>query len=544
MVNDANGYTNVYGDYITTTTLLTNQIANLQSRIDSGESKLTDINIGSELRNIFEATDEVGLQYLKENDALGRMHSVTQAVNTFLEDRAFEVGLNRKQGTAANGICTFSINTPSDVDYPIFRNTAVLSRINGNRYYLSEDIVIKAGDTWATGLVFAESLGEDYNCNAGDITAIDTSQGYRSDLSVYNDYAFSNGSDAETDDEFRVRILAAMKGGRFGSWQWYKTICEDITGVHDVKFVKPEHLNAIEPFRHSYINSDNQEVQCNDCTAVCIINGNDGGSGDSLILEVANLLTNQYNIVLGHEFHVQLAKRKEYMFKISFYPEPNTTVLESEIKECLDVFFDGGTYEGIENITYTGTNIGEVVKKSAIIDALENMENLHHVESIKLVRHHSTFTDEIARLTSWINDNDNDLYDYDDNNPFTYSSLLDFPDEDDDEYQSIQYTEEIPSWKFIETITDSENVDYKLYELSLDGYRFYKKVDNEVQDDSNIGELAINEYMPLGEKTFNTLTPEEDSVAKIGYIGSYDDISSVHFVELEELTEEDNDVRL
>jgi uncharacterized phage protein gp47/JayE len=267
-------YTNVFGEEISTASILSDMIAHLQTRVQKGESNLTDVNIGSETRNLFEANCQGIFRLLRENDAIGRMQSVRLANGGYLDDKGYEIGLLRKGGNYANGSVTFSISTPLQTDYVIFSGTSILNRVTGLRYILEDDATIRAGSTWTTGIVYAEGVGVEYNCPAHTLTAFDTEQSLRGDLTVDNDTAFENGDGTESDEDFRRRILNAMRGGNFGSWSYYQRICENIDGVHDVNFVKPEKLNAISPNRHTVINSDGETVQCNECTAVCVINEN------------------------------------------------------------------------------------------------------------------------------------------------------------------------------------------------------------------------------------------------------------------------------
>lgn len=527
MVNTVSYYTNVLGEQVSTATVLSDMIANLQTRVQKGESNLTDVNIGSELRNVFEANSEGIFRLLRENDLIGRMLSVRQATGGYLDDRGYEVGLYRKNGTYSNGTVTFSIPSPLRVDYTIFAGTTLLNSKTGYRYVLVGDATILAGDTWTTGLVQAEATGEEYNCKAHTITAFETGQDVRSDLSVDNDADFTNGETVESDIDFRRRVLNSMRGGTFGSWEYYRSICENVDGVHDVNFVKPEKLNAITSNRHTILNSNNAPVECNSCTAVCVVNPetNDGTS-EEVLLTIANLLTNQHNIVLGHEFHVQRAIEDKYYFSISYIPESGYTVTENEVYECLNTLFNGGVYSGKEEIEYLGFEVSETVSKATIIDALENIEGLHHVESIKLLGWHASLYG-VTRLEKWINDNQ--VYGATPTNKFVYTDIKDYPDEDDVEMRGYQSDYPVPVWKFVEVTESGESK----YELVVDGYYFYKIKDNKIEGDNNEGEHAEgneDDYWFWGEKYFDEIVVHPDCVARCSPLSSLD--GGTHFVKL------------
>lgn len=512
MVNTVS-YTNVFGEEISTATILSEMIANLQTRVQKGESSLTDVNIGSELRNIFEANTEGIYRLLRENDAIGRMQSTRLATGGYLDDKGYEVGLLRKGGTYASGSVIFSISTPLQLDYTIYAGTIILNSQNGLRYILENDVTIKAGSTWATGIVYSEGVGIEYNCPAHVLTAFDTEQYLRGDLEVDNDSAFENGYGTESDDDFRKRILNAKRGGNFGSWAYYKRICENIDGVHDVNFVKPEKLNAIQPNRHTIINSENETVQCNDCTAVCVINEEDGIENEADVLrEVTELLTNQYNLVLGHEFHVQSSIKKKYFFSINYYAEEDNNVSEDEVVDCLKTLINGGSYVGKQTVVYDGFNVGDSISKEIIIDALENMVGIHHIESLKIMLWHSNIS-SIPKLTTWINSNK--IYGATVSNPFVYSSVLDFPDEDDPQYKTYGGTTTVPAWKHIGANENGQEV----YLLVADGYYFYKIKDNQINHDNNEGEYSLSgeeDYFGWGEAIFDEIVLEPDCVLRLG----------------------------
>ena len=518
MVNTVSYYTNVQGEEVSTATVLSDMIANLQTRVQKGESNLTDVNIGSELRNVFEANSEGIFRLLRENDLIGRMLSVRQATGGYLDDRGYEVGLSRKDGKFSNGNVTFSIPTPLRVDYTIYAGTSILNSKTGYRYQLVNDATILAGDTWTTGLVQAEASGEEYNCKAHTLTAFETGQNLRSDLSVDNDSDFENGETVESDSDFRRRILNSMRGGSFGSWEYYRSICENTDGVHDVNFVKPETLNAISSGRHSILNSKNERVPCNSCTAVCVVNTDERTfSSNNTLLALTNLLTNQHNIVLGHEFHVQRAIDDYYYFSIAYIPEGGYTVLESEVLTCLKTLFEGGTYAGKETIEYEGFDVGETVSKGTIIDALENINGLHHVENIKLLGWHMYLSGK-DKLKKWINDNH--LYGATSTNPFEYTDIKDYPDEDDVEVKGLQ-PYPVPVWHFVEITPSRQNK----YELVVDGYYFYKIKDNQIAGDNNEGEHAISgedDYWMWGEKYFDEIVVHPDCVPRCRALSSID----------------------
>lgn len=517
MANTVNKYVNVFGEEVSTASIVSDMIADLQTRVTAGESRLTDVNVGSELRNLLEVNSNGIYRLLYENDSLARMLFVKYATKGYLDDIGEPLGVTRRGGNRANGEVIFRISSPLSVDYTIYAGTRILSNKTGNRYILQDDVTIKHGNNYAYGMVVAEGYGDEFNCKAGELTAFDTEQLLRSDVTVINESDFENGDYDEDDESYRRRILKFMRSGQFGSVPYYESNVESFNTVHDVQFVKPEKINKIKPKRHCVLNTNNQTVECNDCTAVCLVNciGNNSPSSE-LLMNISDFLTNQSNIVLGHEFHVQEAVGEPFYFKVSYYIENGANVTDSDIAECIETVLYGGYYEGDTTIYYDGVNIGETLYKSQLIDAIENIKGLHHVVNISLLKWHEELS-VIPQLEKWINDNRI----YGSNGNFKYKDILDFPDEFDEDYKLYRGDYPIRSvWHNISTVDITKL--QGTYELVADDYYFYKRKDSNVPEDNNAGELPVNDpaemYWMWGEKNFDEITPNIDSTIKLGYL--------------------------
>lgn len=501
------------GERISPASILAEELAALQEMVESGKSQLTDANVGSEIRNLLESMAYSQYSYRYDIDRFSLMFLVRYAEGGWLDDIGWQYGLSRKHGNRASGIVRFTISAPLNIDYVIPTGTRLLNKKTGNAYILTSDVTIPAGTTAIqtnTGLVIAEGIGTEYNCDAFTITVFDTEQDLRTDLSVTNLQPFDTGADEETDDSFRSRILEFIRGGKFGSLEYYKTLCETIDGVHDVNFVAPEVLNNIEPGRHT-IKINNETKICNNCTAVCAVNLVDKEDiNDDLIRQVEDVLTDQDNLILGHEFHVQLAYNCPLYFKIDYYAEKNQSVTEEEVFECLTTFFYGGSYEGKQLITYTGTYTGGTVYKEDIINCLENMKGIHHVEQLTLLGWHNDM-ETIDLLTKYRGDK------------FTYKNILDYPDEDDSTFNPAKHPD-IPCWKKIDDSVLEANKGDNVYQLTINDYYFYKVKDNTDKGDANAGEHAMNssdvDFWMWGQKQFNKLTMYPDVVAIFAALSS------------------------
>lgn len=521
MANDRNYFiSKITGERISPAVLVEKMIEHLQELVDSGESQITDVNVGSEVRNILESMAMSMYTYDYDLMRYGEMTLVRYAEGGWLDDIGWQYNLTRKGASRSYGYVTFSIKTPLNVDYTIPEGTRLLNRRTGYSYVTTDDATIMVGETTVTAYAVAVIPGESSNCATGTITAFDVDQRLRNDLSVVNHTPFIGGAEEENDESYRARILEFLRGGKFGSLQYYRSICKEVTGVHDVVFIDPRKLNAIEPLRHTH-KINNVEEECNSCTAVCVVN-TETRTNQGEIEKVTNILTDQDNILLGHEFHVELCKGEKYYFSIRYYSEEGYgDVNEDVIDTVITSLLCGGTVTtDICNIekTYFGYNIGQTVDKVEIIDAIENIKSIHHVESLKLLGWHNNFS-SIKYLTKYIKEHDN--------SDFVYTSILDYPDEDEVLAGTgvfKDYSTSYPYWKPLEPQSTRGASGTITYQLEIEGYYFYKTRDNLNQDDNNAGEYPVSgktdsggwRWFEWGEKQFDTITVPIDAIPLVG----------------------------
>lgn len=518
-------YVNIDGKTISPSSILAEMIEVLREKLENGDTRLTDVNEGSEVRNLLETMAYSMYRYCYENEKLAKQSLLKYAEGDWLDDIGYMVGLTRKGSVQAYGDVRFTIAVPLDTDYTIPDGITILSRTTGLSYTLNAPngyIEIKAGETQCTGQVIAEDGGSAYNADAHTLTVFDSGITLRHDLSVTNDYAFTTGVSYEDDASFRKRILKKLQGDTFGSRSYYESLVLDISGVRAVNIVPPTTLNNNDGVRHLC-----NGVVCNSCHDVVVVDVADSQTTETkTILEnVTNVVTDQSNIVLGHKFHVQECVHEPYYFKINYYQEDGEDeVTQKEIKECLSILFKGGTYEGIATKEYYGFDIGETINKSILIDALENMTSIKHVESIKLLcPYYNLSYIKNNALKTWYKDNKFTTETYTQSN-----GILNFPDIDDDGIDIS--TCDVPVWNIINTQAGVITSDNTIYELCVDGYYFYKyKLDKDLSNDNNNNETSINgdddPYFNWGEKQFTEINVYEDSVITLGEIGAIDPIT-------------------
>lgn len=523
------------GETISPAWILSLQLAHLQEIVASGNSKLTDANVGSELRNILESMDIGFYQMLFEINEYGEQSFLRYARGNWLDELAYNYGYTRNMGERASGNVTFTLSSPSPSGYTLFSGTQLLNSATGLVYILVDDVTFSPSDTTATGFVIAQAVGTEYNCEANSITVFDTEQILRSDVKCTNMSSFTNGEDIESDEAFRQRLLEGVRGGNFSSIPYYQALCGEIENVHDVKFIDPVYLNnKYGVGRHTHT-VNGVSTSCTDCYAVCIVNcdSNDDNNDDT-ILAVTETLTDQSSIALGHLFHVQDALKQKYFFKISYYAENEGIVTEDDVNTCLETLFYGGTYEGKQTIYYPGFNIGETIRKNEIINALENMRNIHHIENIKLLGWHKDMN-TIPAIEKWYHDNGvTDM---------EYETILDYPDEDDPLWIS-HGNSLLPHWKKIDAVIGG--ADESVYQLEINNWFFYKVKDNLHDDDDNSGEYAVNyqenenQFWLWGQQSFETITLDDDGIAMVGGLYEKQPIlfnqeQNTHILQLERL---------
>ncbi len=160
------------------------------------------------------------------------------ATGTQLEMLAQERGLQRKAAIKSQGVLTFSISSASLNDISIPKGTICSTLgINSVSFVTKQDAVITQGSLSVDVETEAESGGANSNTTAGTITVLVTQvQGVET---VNNANAFTGGTDAETDNELRERLLESYKNISNGTNSaFYKKCALSYDGVYSASVVK------------------------------------------------------------------------------------------------------------------------------------------------------------------------------------------------------------------------------------------------------------------------------------------------------------------
>ena len=281
---------NVIGEEINRTNLLNQMIGFYNLLLEVGDTKVTDFNEGSEIRNLLESVSVLGYYVMEDQNELAKIAFPDTAEGEWLDKHGANpfIKLERDTGNEASGFVVFSISDPRIDDIVIPEETIVVSTESGLEYATDSEVIIAAGETEVTASATCLTEGEDGNCSENTITMIDDDYLDISGLTVNNIEAFTGGTNYEEDDEYRERILAFVRQSDFGSLPYYQELGDSVDGVHDVLLMDTGETNEIgRPY-----------------TKKILVNGNVKPVSEDVLLEVLDVFTNPNNKVVDHTFLV------------------------------------------------------------------------------------------------------------------------------------------------------------------------------------------------------------------------------------------------
>ena len=178
--------------------------------------------------------------YLKVEEAKANFYIQT-AVGDFLDKRAEDFGLFRKQGEkATNPTVTFSRQVAAISDIPIPEGTtfATPPDAQGGRlnYLTTEDGVLTTGNTSVNIAAIASETGESYNISAGEPLEITSSLDAIDSVSIST--SFSGGTNTESDDELRERLKLFIASLGKATKQALRSTALNVAGVRFAKVVE------------------------------------------------------------------------------------------------------------------------------------------------------------------------------------------------------------------------------------------------------------------------------------------------------------------
>ena len=216
-----------------------------------------DTKPGTVSRDVFvdAPADQIANLYSQLRTIAG-LQSLFSSNGADLSKWASNFGVGRVSGSVATGVAVLTTNT-LDTDNLIPQNT-VLTANNGVTFKTTENIVMDADnasvyranatrlrseldlasitDTFAVE-VNTEALVSGVAGNIGKYML--TSQNISGISNVTNLSTFTGGSDAESDDDFRTRILSIFSGSNTGTTLGYTTALSVVPGIQDSVVVVP-----------------------------------------------------------------------------------------------------------------------------------------------------------------------------------------------------------------------------------------------------------------------------------------------------------------
>mgnify|MGYP004520142699 FL=1 len=152
---------------------------------------------------LYAAAAQLQTLYIYADWALAQSFPQT-AAGEYLDRHAALRGLARKAGEKAHGVLRFRIDLAREDDVSIPAGT-VCSTAGLVRFVTLEDAVIEAGSLYADAPAQAEAAGSAGNAAVQTVTVL--TQAPVGVAGVTNPAAFVGGSDGETDEALRQRVL-------------------------------------------------------------------------------------------------------------------------------------------------------------------------------------------------------------------------------------------------------------------------------------------------------------------------------------------------
>ena len=350
-------FVNTNGEEINLTNLVNQMINFYGLKLEVGETRITDFNEGSEIRNLIEVFAIGIYALLDEQHEATRIAFISTSYGTWL-DRIGEmpfINLPRIASEYARGEVTFTLATAQNEDITIPVDTLLAVSTSGLEFITTSECLISSGETTGTASAECLTTGADGNVAAQAIDTVSSEFVDTELVSVSNSFAFDGGADEEDDEVYRERLLTNVQADGFGTQGWYVNLCENVAGVHDVLL-----------------------VDVTGYTKKALVNGNVKPTPDSILLDVLTKLTDNRNRVLNHTFTVDKPTYDSHSLTITL--NVKTTISTTVLTNVLTALFDGGD---VESMSFSGLNINQALSKEEIVRTLEIFDDVVSVTSVK-----------------------------------------------------------------------------------------------------------------------------------------------------------------
>lgn len=321
------------------------------------DAQITDFNEGSQIRNLLEtfSTDIYHLEF-QENSLL-RQAFLTTATGYYLDLFGEEYGIKRQVALQAQGVVTFSIS--SAVNYPINipANTRITNTETGLFYDTWTSVEIPVGTTSVTCPVRSMITGSKTNIPANS-EFVFYNENLLNEVSISNSEAFTEGRDAESDEDYRERLLEAKTSDGFGSREYYVKLGR-VSGVHDIFLADSA----------SY-------------TAKVIVNGyGDTTISDDLLALVTAQYNNEKNIIYNHSFEVAKATFTTVPLEITI--DVSSELQDSTLQTIIKKYFTGGIFNANnQQFTFKGCSVNSAISRTELMNIIESIDGVIQITDI------------------------------------------------------------------------------------------------------------------------------------------------------------------
>lgn len=365
MALDYVSFVNMLGDVVSVPNLVAQMIDLYTQKLEVGETRITDFNEGSEIRNTLEAYALLAFAVLEDENEATKLPFISSSYGAWLDkigENPFIV-LPRIQGGYATGEVTFTLADVQASDVVIPADTLIETVTDGLQFVTDSDCTIDAGET--TGNVGATCLtmGVEGNIGAGELTVISDEDIDTTLISVDNSDVFVDGADYEDDEDYRSRLLNNVRAEGFGSVPYYINLGESVDGVHDVSL-----------------------VNATGYTRKVLVNGYSKPTPDSVLLDVLAEYSKLSNHILNQTFTV--GKPYYSSVNLTFDLSVTSEFTDTDLTALFTALVNGGSFN---QIVFDGLDIGENLTHDLLLSVMDYVADIVGM-SVKITGQSSEFT--------------------------------------------------------------------------------------------------------------------------------------------------------
>ncbi|MGL5253805.1 MAG: baseplate J/gp47 family protein [Brevinema sp.] len=200
--------------------------------------QISNYNKGSVFRLFIEVVASFLATIYKTLDNLKPQRFSQTATGEYLDLKAQELGLSRRNATKTRGYVIVSREQFSDnLKLPAGKifSSKPDSLGNSHRFSTLQETIMPKGESSISVLVEAETAGSDFNLLPNQISEISTHISGIDSVSNPSNWIVSAGTDTETDENLRLRCLAVWKGLSGSNKDAYINWAKSVESIENVK---------------------------------------------------------------------------------------------------------------------------------------------------------------------------------------------------------------------------------------------------------------------------------------------------------------------